>query len=655
MKSEHKAILASLLVVALCLSAVGGVTYSWFSDTETGEIKTSSAVIDIDGVYSDPLVTLTNSPATEYTSDVYGTAASFNDDELDITDLQANRTITSVYTITNKSTVNSLYRLYISVPDVSDSLLNTAIKFYVSGTINGHTLDGTTPIAFNNHLGYAFGDATSGILLPKNTSTGGFDQYALTIKVVTNEGLVQGVLPSEFTISMVSEAYQVDYQYTEPVFMSVGTNADTATVSGTNATTFSASTVPKAAGASSALSNLGAVSVTFPENAMRAIDASATGTVTLNVDVTDAVSTVSSATLELSLTDSQTGPITTFGGEKITVTVVVPYTGPLDITYNGTLDEQPEVLSIVDNGDGTSTVTFQTDHFSGFDLIELDKVQAKDLSTGQYQMSFLDALASDSTAGHTLKLINDFSVSAPILVPHTVTIEGDGKTITTSATRGVRVNGDNVDLTIKDFNLVCGSNTERALQIDNNRSNINIAVYNCDFGKVSYYSINICNGITDANIYIENSRFAGWGAVNIWSANNTFKAVGSTFIGLNDKGYNAEGWNNFGTVVLEADTTSQTAMAAHGNTVTFEDCEIVAKTIGQGNTQTCIIFNYCNLTVPVGAHENVVKLTDCVLDYNESEKTYEYIDNGSYNYLEINGEVKVDNTPLEVQEEPVEP
>lgn len=47
MKAQIKAIVASAVVIALCLAAVGGVTYSWFSDTEQSEITVNAAEIDL--------------------------------------------------------------------------------------------------------------------------------------------------------------------------------------------------------------------------------------------------------------------------------------------------------------------------------------------------------------------------------------------------------------------------------------------------------------------------------------------------------------------------------------------------------------------------------------------------------------------------------
>ena len=48
MKSQTKALLASVMVLALALSSVGGVTYSWFSDTEESDITVSTGTVQVE-------------------------------------------------------------------------------------------------------------------------------------------------------------------------------------------------------------------------------------------------------------------------------------------------------------------------------------------------------------------------------------------------------------------------------------------------------------------------------------------------------------------------------------------------------------------------------------------------------------------------------
>ncbi len=47
MRAQTKAIIASVLVIALALTAVSGVTYSWWSDSEIAEITISTGKMDL--------------------------------------------------------------------------------------------------------------------------------------------------------------------------------------------------------------------------------------------------------------------------------------------------------------------------------------------------------------------------------------------------------------------------------------------------------------------------------------------------------------------------------------------------------------------------------------------------------------------------------
>ena len=54
MKAQTKAVVASIVVVALALSAISGVTYSWFSDSETSDITVTTGKVDVKMEVSDP-------------------------------------------------------------------------------------------------------------------------------------------------------------------------------------------------------------------------------------------------------------------------------------------------------------------------------------------------------------------------------------------------------------------------------------------------------------------------------------------------------------------------------------------------------------------------------------------------------------------------
>ncbi len=95
-----KAIIASAVVIALALSAVAGVTYSWFSDSEEAEISVSTAVVN----YEKPNLT---------GSSVVGRGTlSANSDTITITDLAASQKYSINVGIVNKSSIETVYRVY---------------------------------------------------------------------------------------------------------------------------------------------------------------------------------------------------------------------------------------------------------------------------------------------------------------------------------------------------------------------------------------------------------------------------------------------------------------------------------------------------------------------------------------------------------------
>lgn len=117
MKTEYKAVIASVVVIALCLCAVGGVTYSWFSDTDQAEIDISTAKVDVD-------LTI-NTIAPE--SGSLGKAA-IDSGNISISNMAPGDAFSGTYNIDNNSTVRIAYRLYLSIDETTYDSLSTDFK-----------------------------------------------------------------------------------------------------------------------------------------------------------------------------------------------------------------------------------------------------------------------------------------------------------------------------------------------------------------------------------------------------------------------------------------------------------------------------------------------------------------------------------------------
>ncbi len=97
MKNQTKAVIASIVVIALALTAVSGITYSWFSDSEKANITVSTAVV--------------NYEATFETGAATNMKISGDKGVYVISNLAANASGTITCNVTNKSTIDTKYKV----------------------------------------------------------------------------------------------------------------------------------------------------------------------------------------------------------------------------------------------------------------------------------------------------------------------------------------------------------------------------------------------------------------------------------------------------------------------------------------------------------------------------------------------------------------
>lgn len=357
MKAQTKAIVASMVVIALALAAVSGVTYSWFSDTESSDINVSTAKIDIEGAFTTTTVTGAGSGSTSTTT---------SGNNLVIRNLIAATNIESTYSMINKSTISTIYRMYVSI-DGDD--LPVGITLSISGTNN--LLNTTKDLTFTNGIAYIVGGSTSGVTLPV-----GATPYEFAINLTTT-----GEFSSSFnsSIKIVSEAYQPDYNYTEPQVIS-STGEAAMPSSATTDVTFKG-TAPASGNAEPA-----EVEVIFSKDAVQ-VATNGADDVTLKTEMVES-DTDGIAKIRLTLSNGETS----FDGNYVTVSVNIPgqYDG-IEVVYTGTGD-QPILLGCSYNETtGFTKVTFKTNHFSDF------KIKAK----GQYFLvdsakALVDAIMSNT-------------------------------------------------------------------------------------------------------------------------------------------------------------------------------------------------------------------------------------------------------------------
>ena len=117
----------------------------------------------------------------------------------------------------------------------------------------------------------------------------------------------------------------------------------------------------------------------------------------------------------------------------------------------------------------------------------------------------------------------------------------------------------------------------RGISVYGNK-NVTIVVDNSSV-SASYYALNIASANENVKAVIKNTTLTGWCAAQTHSANAKMTFENCTLTGNNDKTYNADGWNNFATIVVNE--------TAGGSELTFNYCTIEANQT-TGNVQNLI-------------------------------------------------------------------
>ena len=178
-------------------------------------------------------------------------------------------------------------------------------------------------------------------------------------------------------------------------------------------------------------------------------------------------------------------------------------------------------------------------------------------------------------------------LTAPIQMPEVIEVKGDitiyggenGKLLVPdNADRVINIteNTEPLTLTLSNVDVVgptSGTYT-RGISVYGTQ-NVTIVVDNSSV-SANYYALNIASANENVKVVVKNTTITGWCAFQTWSAGTKATFENCTLIGNNDKTYNADGWNNFATVVINENTTNVE--------LTFKDCRIEANQT-TGNTQ----------------------------------------------------------------------
>lgn len=230
--------------------------------------------------------------------------------------------------------------------------------------------------------------------------------------------------------------------------------------------------------------------------------------------------------------------------------------------------------------------------FNGLVLEEGVAVVSNSTSVNTY-VTLADAVTA-ARAGDTITLLADLSSSEIIVLDKAITLDGNGKKLTSTAGRAINVSGAD-GVTIK--NLTINASGERAINIIQNATNVTIDNVTA---TAANYTVNVASSAPNAIVAIKNSNLTGLNVVNVGAAGANVTIAGGKLT-CNDQ--NSK--ENYAALALNKDAKNGTITAtsvtfdikddskkalngAEGGTITIdgstEEVSIVVAYISYGDT-----------------------------------------------------------------------
>lgn len=247
------------------------------------------------------------------------------------------------------------------------------------------------------------------------------------------------------------------------------------------------------------------------------------------------------------------------------------------------------------------------------------------------------AIAAASN-GDTIRMYQDENTNAIIEIGKSITLDGNGHTVESTANRGINITASDIEVTLKNFKLHVNNNQSyiRGINIWD-VTGVKLNLINCEVTINDYYAINAIMG-SQADITIEASHIKGWAAVNAYGSGHSIVVRNSVLEGINE---HSGSTNNFATFVLEGDTTMHTDDHSSDYNVLIEDSVIIANQT-RGKRQAAVGFN-------AQSQNNTLTLRNCDIITNDNgglqarvmyvqgKNTVEAFDNCTFNG-KLNGE-----------------
>ena len=234
-----------------------------------------------------------------------------------------------------------------------------------------------------------------------------------------------------------------------------------------------------------------------------------------------------------------------------------------------------------------------------YEVVSATEIAGKTVCVASY-----DELKSVLAQGGSVKLTENISTNEIIVVSGSATIDGNGKTLTSSAGRAINLSGAD-GATIK--NLTIEASGERAINIIQKSTNITIEGVTATASK---YTVNVASSAPNAVVTINDSTFTGLNTINV-SGLGAKVTIDNSTVNCNDN--NSTAGEFYAALCLNKDGI--------GGSIIATNCTI---NVTEGSDSTKGRNGADDGTVTINGSTDDVTVINAVITYEGSDNYYSF-------------------------------
>ena len=269
-----------------------------------------------------------------------------------------------------------------------------------------------------------------------------------------------------------------------------------------------------------------------------------------------------------------------------------------EVTVAGTIEGNVLTGEIKDNTISVKSEYAKKLNASGYIVSELQSgimitvTGCANIAIGNTPYVDLATAISNANDGDVINVFANVTSSEAIVLDKNITLNGNGYTLTSTATRAINVNYEG-NVIVKDLIIAITDKTERAINVIQKTANLTLENVTAEGFK---YTINVASSSVGSSITINGGKFSGYAAMNITGSNTTIQAKNTEFYGVNNAALGSS--NGFAVIAIGGDASDGVTKNV---SVTITGGKLNASSVN-GNLQAILqVYDASNANVVIDA------------------------------------------------------